>query len=123
VAAVVAVDVETGAVDALDHIVVHDCGTLVNPMIVEGQIHGGAAQGIGGALLERIVHGDEGQPLTTTFMDYLLPTASDTPPMSVEHIESPSPNTTLGIKGSGEAGTIGPAASLATAIDDALSGL
>ncbi len=123
VAAVVAVDVETGTVEILDYAVVHDCGTLINPVIVEGQIHGGAAQGIGGAVLERIAYGDGGQPLTTTFMDYLIPTATDVPPMYVEHIESPAPNTPLGIKGSGEAGTIGPAASLASAIDNALAGM
>jgi carbon-monoxide dehydrogenase large subunit len=123
VAAIVRVDVETGVVEVLDYLVTHDCGTVVNPVVVEGQIQGGAAQGIGGALLERVAYGDGGQPLSTSLMDYLLPTATDVPPIAVDHIESPAPNLPFGIKGAGEAGTIGPAAAVAAAVDDALAGL
>jgi len=122
IAAIVGVDLETADIEVLDYLVAHDCGTVVNPVIVEGQIQGGAAQGIGGALLEQVVYGDGGTPLTTTLMDYLLPTATDVPPIAVDHIETPASNLPFGIKGSGEAGVIGPAAALAAAIDDAFDG-
>jgi aerobic carbon-monoxide dehydrogenase large subunit len=118
---VLSVDVGTGEVRVLDYLVVHDCGTVINPMIVEGQIHGGVAQGIGGALYEHFVYSPEGQPLTTTFMDYLVPSAIEIPPISVEHFESPSPRTAFGAKGTGEAGLIGPAPAIAAAIEDALA--
>jgi CO/xanthine dehydrogenase Mo-binding subunit len=101
----------------------HDCGTVVNPTIVEGQIRGGVAQGIGGALYERIVYDAEGQPLTTTLMDFLLPTSMEVPPIEVGHMETPSPLNPLGIKGVGEAGAIPGPAVLAEAIDDALAPL
>src|SRR5438093_8491008 len=120
VAAVVEVDVETGAVTVLDYLVAHDCGTLINPVIVDGQIVGGVAQGIGGALLEELRYGPDAQPQATTFMDYLLPTANEIPRVSVWHLESPSPNTALGVKGAGEAGVIGAYTVVAAAVEDAL---
>ncbi len=120
VAAVVKVDVETGAVEVLEYLASHDCGTLINPVIVDGQIHGGVAQGIGGALLEDIVYDANATPLVASFMDYLLPSATDVPPVSVTHFESPSPNTALGVKGVGEAGVVGAATVIAAAIEDAL---
>jgi carbon-monoxide dehydrogenase large subunit len=120
-AAVVKVDLGTGAVTVLEYLVVHDCGTLINPVIVEGQIHGGVAQGLGGALLEDLPYTPEGQPMAVTFMDYLLPSATDVPPISIEHFESPDPNMPYGAKGAGEAGIIGPAAAVAWAVEDALA--
>jgi aerobic carbon-monoxide dehydrogenase large subunit len=119
-AAVVAVDIETGVVEVLRYLVTHDCGTVINPTIVDGQIHGGVAQGIGGALYEHNVYGPEGTPLATTFMDYLLPTATEIPPIVVEHFESPAPGSAFGAKGAGEAGLIGPAPAIAAAVEDAL---
>jgi CO/xanthine dehydrogenase Mo-binding subunit len=89
-------------------------------MIVEGQIHGGVAQGLGGAFWERLVYDPQGQPLATTFMDYLLPTAADVPPLEVMHEETPSPLNPLGVKGAGEAGVIPVAAVIAQAVEDAL---
>ena len=89
----VAVDPDTGEAGVEHYAVVHDCGTIVNPTIVEGQIHGGIAQGLGSVLLESIVYDDNGQPLTTTFMDYLLPVQASMPDVTVEHIETPSPFT------------------------------
>lgn len=120
-AVLVEVDRETGVVRLLDYLCAHDCGTLINPMIVEGQIHGGAAQGLGGALYEELVYDDKGQPLTTTFMDYLMPTASDLPTLNVLHMETPSPHIPGGMKGMGEGGTIGAPAAVVNAINDALS--
>jgi CO/xanthine dehydrogenase Mo-binding subunit len=119
--AVVEVDPGTGEVAILKYVVQHDCGTLVNPMVVEGQIHGGVAQGIGGALYERIVYDETGQPLTTTYMDFLLPTAMEIPEIEVVHLETPSPLNPLGMKGAGEAGAIPGPAVLAEAIEDALA--
>jgi carbon-monoxide dehydrogenase large subunit len=120
-AAVVRVDLETGRIDVLDYIAVHDCGPMVNPPIVEGQVRGGVAQEIGGTLLEHLVYSDDGQPLVAGFMDYLIPTAGEIPDVAVEHFESPSPNTPLGLKGAGEGGTIGPPAALANAVANALA--
>ena len=119
-AAVVEVDPETGGVKILRYLVVEDCGTLVNPLIVEGQIHGGVAQGIGGALLEELVYSSEGQLQTTTLLDYLMPSSTDIPLIEVAHIETPSPFTILGIKGMGEGGAIAPGPALAAAVEDAL---
>jgi carbon-monoxide dehydrogenase large subunit len=119
-AAVVKVDVETGVVEILDYVVAHDCGTLINPAIVDGQVHGGVAQGIGGALYEHLAYGPEGQPLASSFMDYLLPSATEIPEMRIEHFESPAPEMPLGVKGAGEAGTIGPPAAIANAVSSAL---
>jgi CO/xanthine dehydrogenase Mo-binding subunit len=94
---------------------------MVNPMVVEGQIHGGVAQGIGGALYERIVYDEAGQPLTTTYMDFLLPTAMEIPEIEIVHLETPSPLNPLGIKGAGEGGAIPGPAVIAEAIEDALA--
>jgi carbon-monoxide dehydrogenase large subunit len=118
--AVVKVDLESGEPKILYYAVVHDCGPLVNPLIVEGQVHGGVAQEVGGTFYEHFVYDDEGQPLAVTFMDYLLPTAVEIPRVEVEHLESPSPNTPFGLKGAGEGGTCGVPAALAIAVEDAL---
>jgi carbon-monoxide dehydrogenase large subunit len=121
--ALVEVDPETGFVKILRYVVVEDCGQMINPTVVEGQVHGGIAQGIGGALLEEFVYDDEGQLLTTTFMDYLLPGSTDIPNIEVSHIETPSPFTVGGIKGMGEGGAIAPGPVLAGAVEDALGAL
>ena len=118
--AVVEVDVETGEVSFLDYVYVHDCGTIVNPMIVEGQIQGGVAQGIGAALFESLAYDDRGQPLFATFMEYVLPTAAELPRLAMEHQHTPSPNIPGGMKGVGEAGAIGSPAAVVAAIEDAL---
>jgi CO/xanthine dehydrogenase Mo-binding subunit len=118
-AAVVETDPETAEVKILRYCVVHDCGRLINPRIVEGQIHGGVAQGVGGALYERIVYDENGQLLNASFMDFLMPYASEVPKVEIDHLETPSPLNPLGIKGAGEAGTIPGAAVLAAAISDA----
>jgi aerobic carbon-monoxide dehydrogenase large subunit len=120
-AVVLKVDVETGEVEILEYLIAHDCGRVINPTIVEGQIHGGVAQGIGGALYEYLAYGSDAQPQATTFMDYLLPTAAESPPMVIQHFESPAPGTAFGAKGAGEAGVIGPAAAIASALEDALA--
>jgi aerobic carbon-monoxide dehydrogenase large subunit len=117
----VEVDADTGAVRLLRYVVAHDCGRLINPMIVEGQIHGGVAQGIGGGLLEEMVYDEQGQLLTGTFMDYLVPTAMELPDIETVHLEYPSPRNPLGIKGIGEGGAISPPAALANAVEDALA--
>jgi carbon-monoxide dehydrogenase large subunit len=122
-AAIVEVDVDTGDLRILRYVVQHDCGTMVNPTIVEGQIRGGVAQGIGGAFYERIVYDESGQPLTTTFMDFLMPTAVEVPDVEIGHLETPSPLNPLGLKGVGEAGAIPVPALIAEAVDDALAPL
>jgi len=119
-AAVVEVDRDTGGVRILRYVVHHDCGRIINPMVVEGQIHGGVAQGIGGALFERIEYGEEGQILNASFMDFLMVTAAEMPVIELVHTETPSPNNPLGIKGVGEAGTIPVSATIANALSDAL---
>jgi aerobic carbon-monoxide dehydrogenase large subunit len=119
--AYVEVDVGTGAVKLLRYLVAHDCGKVINPVIVEGQVHGGVAQGIGGALLEEMVYDDQAQLLTGTFMDYLVPTAMEVPPIETVHLEYPSPRNTLGMKGVGEGGAISPPAAIANAVEDALA--
>jgi carbon-monoxide dehydrogenase large subunit len=116
----VEIDVETGHVSVDRYVVVHDCGTMLNPMIVDGQIDGGVAHGLGNALLERVVHDDSGQPLTTSFMDYQLMTAADMPALTKIHRETPSPTNALGAKGAGEGGTIPAAAAVVSAIEHAL---
>jgi len=122
-AVVVAVDTETGGVDILDYVVVEDGGVLVNPMIVDGQVLGGAAQGIGTALYEEMPFDRNGQPLASTLADYLLPGATEMPSIAIEHMETPSPWTRFGQKGIGEGGAIGPPAAIANAINDALQDL
>jgi carbon-monoxide dehydrogenase large subunit len=119
-AAVVEVDIDTGHVRVLDYAVAEDCGLVVNPLIVDGQIHGGVAQGIGTALYEEIPYDDQGQPRATTFLDYILPGATEVPAIRVEHQETLSPFTELGMKGMGEGGAIAPPAAIANAIVDAL---
>jgi len=118
-AAIVETDPETAEIAVLRYCVVHDCGTLVNPMIVEGQIHGGVAQGVGGALYERVDYDDDGQLLNASFMDFLMPYASEVPRIEIDHLETPSPLNPLGIKGAGEAGVIPGMAVIAAAIEDA----
>jgi carbon-monoxide dehydrogenase large subunit len=119
-AVVVAVDPERGMVELLDYVVVHDCGTVVNPMIVDGQLVGGVVQGIGTALYEEIPYDEYGQPLASTFMDYLLPGATEVPNIRLAHMNTPSPHTAFGIKGMGEGGAIGPPGAILNAINDAL---
>jgi aerobic carbon-monoxide dehydrogenase large subunit len=120
-AAIVEVDRGTGHLRFLAYVVQHDCGTIVNPMVVEGQIHGGVAQGIGGAFYEKLVYDRDGQLLSGSFMDFLMPTAAEVPAIEVIHLETPSPLNPLGIKGVGEAGAIPVAALVAEAVDDALA--
>ena len=118
--AIVEVDPQTGATTILRYIVVHDCGRVINPLLVEGQVVGGVAHGIGNALYEDVPFGENGQPLAATFMDYLLPTAAEVPLMEVEHIETPTPLNPAGVKGAGESGTIPAPAAIAAAVEDAL---
>lgn len=120
VLAVVEVDTGTGGVTVRRVVAVEDCGTIINPLIVDGQIRGAVAQGIGGALLERIVYDEHGQPQTGTFADYLLPTAAEVPAVEIDHCTSPSPFTPGGIKGMGESGLIATPAAVAAAVGDAL---
>ncbi len=119
-AAMLEVDRETGQVAFLKYVIAEDCGPQLNPMIVEGQTHGGLAQGIGEALLEEIIHDEAGQTLTATFMDYLIPTAMEMPGVEIVHLETASPNTVRGFKGIGESATIGAPACIANAVSDAL---
>ena len=119
-AVVVAVDPEIGAVEILDYVVVEDGGVLVNPMIVDGQVYGGTAQGIGTALYEEMPFDKNGQPLASTLADYLLPGATEVPSVRIEHMETPSPYSEFGQKGIGEGGAIGPPAAIANAVNDAL---
>src|SRR5213080_410152 len=119
--AVVDVDRETGAVKLIRYVVAHDCGKVINPIIVDGQVHGGVAQGVGGALFEDMAYDAEGQLLTGSLMDYAVPAASDLPPIETIHLEFPSPRNPLGAKGLGEGGAISPPAAIANAIEDALA--
>ncbi|WP_436762134.1 aerobic carbon-monoxide dehydrogenase large subunit [Streptosporangium sp. V21-05] len=118
-AAIVETDPLTAEIRILRYAVVHDCGKLINPMIVEGQIHGGVAQGVGGALYEKMVYDGHGQLLNASFMDFLMPYATEVPFIETAHLETPSPLNPLGIKGAGEAGVIPGSAVLASAIEDA----
>jgi CO/xanthine dehydrogenase Mo-binding subunit len=118
-AAVVETDPETAEIKVLRYCVVHDCGTIINPMIVEGQVHGGVGQGIGGALYERIVYDEAGQLVNASFMDFLMPYASEVPIVEMDHLTSPSPLNPLGVKGVGEAGVIPGHAVIASAVEDA----
>jgi len=116
----VEVDSETGHVRITRYVVVHDCGRMINPMMVEGQVHGGVVHGIGMTLYEWMRYGDDGQPLTVTFADYLLPTSDGVPPIEIHHMESPTPLNPLGVKGAAESGTIGAPPAIVSAIEDAL---
>ena len=120
---IVVVDAATGMVEIEKYVVVHDCGVMINPSIVDGQILGGTAQGIGGAYYEKLRFDEAGQPLVTTFMDYLIPTAMEIPPIEIHHMESRSSLNPLGVKGVGEGGAIPAAAAFAGAVEDALEPL
>jgi carbon-monoxide dehydrogenase large subunit len=120
-AAIVEVDIKTGAVLIRRYVVIEDCGTMVNPLIVDGQIIGGVAQGIGQALLEHASYDEHGQPTAVTLADYLVPCCTDVPRIEIHHLESPSPLSLGGFKGMGEGGAVNPPAAIANAITDALS--
>jgi len=120
--ALVEVDAETGAVKLLRYVVAEDCGVMINPTIVEGQISGGVVQGIGSALFEELVYDEDGQPLVSSLVDYLVPTATDVPVLEIHHLETPTERTTTGAKGMGEGGAIGAPAAILNAVNDALSG-
>jgi carbon-monoxide dehydrogenase large subunit len=117
---VLAVDPEIGAVEILDYVIVEDCGRMVNPLLVDGQVIGGLAGGIGNALYEESVYDERGQPLAATLADYRVPGASAMPEVRIVHMETPSPFSEFGMKGVGESGAIGPPAAIANAINDAL---
>jgi carbon-monoxide dehydrogenase large subunit len=121
--AVVEIDPRTFATTVLRYVVAEDCGRVINPMIVDGQVHGGVAQGIGAALMEEIRYDDAGQLLTGTLLDYLVPAATDVPRMDVHHVQFESPTTLGGYRGMGEGGTIGAPAAIANAVSDALAPL
>ena len=118
---IIEIDPQTMMLKIKKYVVVHDCGKVINPMILEGQIHGGVAQGIGNAFYEQLVYDESGQLTNASFMDYLLPTANDVPKIESDHIETPSPLNPLGVKGAGEAGAIPVGPLFAQAIEDALS--
>ncbi len=120
---VVEVDTETGAVDVLKYVAVDDCGVQINPLIVNGQVHGGVVQGLAQALFEEAVYDDDGNLKTSTLTEYLVPAASDVPAITTDHTVTPSPTNAMGVKGIGEAGTIGAAPAVINAVVDALSGL
>ncbi len=119
--ALVEVDIASGQIDLKQYVVAHDCGVVINPMLVDGQVVGGTIQGVGGTLFEEFVYDREGQLLTGSLMDYALPRASDSPPIQLVHQISPSPLNPLGVKGVGEGGAIAPPAAIANAVSDALS--
>jgi CO/xanthine dehydrogenase Mo-binding subunit len=120
---VVEVNPETGQVRILRYVAVHDVGTIINPKSLRGQITGGITQGIGMALYEQSIYDSDGQPLSGTFMDYLLPTAMEVPRFEIGHVETPSPFTEYGVKGGGEGGRMIAPAALASAVEDALTPL
>jgi CO/xanthine dehydrogenase Mo-binding subunit len=115
------VDIGTGGVTLERIVAVEDCGTVINPMVVEGQVYGAVTQGIGGALLEELAYDENAQMLASTFMDYLLPTAAEVPPIEVVHLETPSPFTIGGIKGMAEGGMVASPAAVLAAVADALA--
>lgn len=119
-AVVVAVDTGLGKVELLDYVIVEDGGVLINPMVVDGQVYGGTAQGIGTALYEEMRYSEDGQPLASTLADYILPGATEVPAIRIEHMETPAPYTAFGQKGIGESGAIGSPAAIANAVNDAL---
>jgi carbon-monoxide dehydrogenase large subunit len=119
-AAYVRVDPQTFRLEVLKYVVIHDCGRVINPLVVEGQIEGGVAQGIGGAFYERLAYDDEGQLRNASFMEFLMPYATEIPAIEIDHIETPSPLNPLGIKGAGEAGVIPVGAVIASAVEEAL---
>jgi aerobic carbon-monoxide dehydrogenase large subunit len=117
----VQVDAMTGGVKVTRYTVAHDAGRVINPLIVDGQVQGGVAHGIGNALLEWMQYDADGQPLTTSFADYMLPMATDVPTCTIAHVETVNPHNPLGVKGAGEGGTIPAPAAIVAAIEDALS--
>ena len=119
--AVVEVERETGQVEVIDYAIASDAGRLINPLVVEGQIHGGVAQGISGALHEELVYDDLGQPLTQSLLEYALPTATQVPSMRITHLVTPSLLNPLGVKGVGESAALPAGAALAAAVEDALA--
>src|SRR5439155_16015986 len=119
-ACVVEVDAETGKVEVVRYVAVDDCGPAINPMLIEGQIHGGVVHGLGQALYERIHYDENGQLVTGTFVDYCLPSAADVPSIETDRTETPSPTNSLGVKGVGEAGTIACTPAVVNAVVDAL---
>jgi carbon-monoxide dehydrogenase large subunit len=119
-ACVVDVDVETGKVKVIRYVAVDDCGNAINPLLINGQIHGGVVHAIGQALYERVAYDDDGQLVTGTFVDYALPTAAEVPSFETDRTETPSPVNSLGVKGVGEAGTIAASAAVTNAVIDAL---
>lgn len=122
-AVTVSVDLDLGHIELLDYVIVEDAGIMINPMVVDGQVLGGAVQGIGTALFEEMPFDSAGQPLASTLADYHLPVASDIPPIRIIHMETPSPISRYGQKGIGESGAIGPPAAIANAVNDALAPL
>lgn len=119
-AAYVRIDPKTFRMEVLKYVVVHDCGRVINPLVLEGQIEGGVAQGIGGAFYERLAYDEEGQLRNASFMEYLMPYATEVPEIEIDHIETPSPLNPLGVKGAGEAGVIPVGAVIGAAIEEAL---
>jgi CO/xanthine dehydrogenase Mo-binding subunit len=122
-AMIVEVDPETMMLDIRKYVVVHDCGKVINPMILDGQIQGGVAQGIGNAFYEQLHWSEDGQLMNASFMDYLLPTATDVPAIEGDHVETPAPWNELGVKGAGEAGAIPVGPLFAQALEDAFADL
>ena len=121
--ALVAVDPSDGTTVVERYVVVHDCGRIINPMVVNGQIHGGTVQRLGEALFEELYHDEEGQLLNASLLEYLLPTSMDVPDIEVDHIETPAVDAAGGFKGVGEGGVIGAVPAIANTIADALAGL
>jgi aerobic carbon-monoxide dehydrogenase large subunit len=119
-ACVVEVDAETGRVELLRYVIVEDCGTVINPLIVEGQTHGATAQGIAGTLYEEVAYDEDGNLVNASLMDYLVPTAAEMPDFEVRHLETPSPDSPNGVKGAGEGGTLAPPGAIANAVSNAL---
>jgi carbon-monoxide dehydrogenase large subunit len=119
--AIVEVSPDTGGVRLVRYVVVEDCGVMINPMIVDGQVAGGVAQGIGAALFEELPFDESGQPVCGSFVDYLLPTAADLPEFEIHHLCTPTTRTPTGAKGMGEGGTIGAPAAVLNAVNDALA--
>jgi CO/xanthine dehydrogenase Mo-binding subunit len=114
------VEPRTFRLDILRYVVVHDCGRVINPLLLEGQIQGGVAQGIGGAFYERLAYDEDGQLRNASFMEFLIPYATEIPDAVIGHLETPSPLNPLGVKGAGEAGVIPVGAVIASAVEDAL---
>jgi carbon-monoxide dehydrogenase large subunit len=121
--AVVEVDAETGHIALLDHVIIDDCGRAINPMLIEGQVHGGAAQGIGQALMEAVVYDTGGEPLVSSYSDYAMPHATDVPAFKTARTQVPTKLNPLGVRGVGEGATIGATPAVVNAVLDALAPL